>query len=70
MALPVPVLCGSTHWNYGPYIQFGISSFLCEGAGSFRSKQKNLASGAVLMKSISEYYKGTRKARPGPKKKQ
>ncbi|MBM3212425.1 hypothetical protein FJZ33_09405 [Candidatus Poribacteria bacterium] len=47
-----------TYWNNGPHQQFGITTFLCEGAGSFYTKNENLESGAVLMKSIVEYYKG------------
>lgn len=50
----------TTYWNNGPHVQFAITTVLCEGAGSFISKRQNLDSGAVLMKSIAEYYKGTR----------
>lgn len=49
-----------TYWNNGSHQQFGITTFLCEGAGSFYTKQENLESGVVLMKSIVEFYKGTR----------
>jgi hypothetical protein len=45
------------HWNNGPHAQFGITTVLCEGAGNIYTKQENMKSGAVLMKSISEYYK-------------
>ncbi len=51
---------GATHWNVGPHVQFGISTVLCEGAGTWTSKQRDLDSGVVLIKSIAEYYKGTR----------
>jgi hypothetical protein len=51
---------GGTSWTDGPHTQFGITSVLCEGAGSFDTKQKNLDSGVVLMKSIAEYYKETK----------
>ena len=47
---------GVSHWNNGPHIQFGITTYLCEGAGNFYTKVENLQSGAVLMKSIAEYY--------------
>lgn len=48
---------GVNHWNNGPHIQFGMTTFLCEGAGNIYTKKENLQSGAVLMKSVSEYYK-------------
>ncbi len=52
---------GATMWSYAPYIQFGITTVLCEGGGAFTTKQQNnLDSGAVLMKSIAEYCQGTR----------
>ena len=53
---------GSTYWTSGPHQQFGITVFLCEGAGNFYTKQENLDSGVVLIKSIMEYYRGTRNA--------
>jgi hypothetical protein len=49
----------SNHWNAGPHIQFGVSNVLCEGAGGWTSKQDCLDAGAVLMKSLAEFYKGT-----------
>lgn len=51
-----------THWNSGPHLQFGVTNVLCEGAGQWTSKPRSLEAGAVLMKSIAEYYRGT--ARP------
>jgi hypothetical protein len=51
---------GTTHWNVGPHKQFGITTVLCEGAGNWTSKQKDLDAGVVLIRSIAEYYKGTR----------
>jgi len=50
-----------TQWADGPHAQFGVTTFLCEGAGAIYTKQQNLDSGAILMKSIAEYYKGTRR---------
>ncbi len=47
----------TTHWNNGPHVQFGITTVLCEGAGSITTKEKNMASGVVLMKSLAQYYK-------------
>lgn len=51
---------GANQWNSGPHIQFGVTNVLCEGSGQWTSKQKSLDAGAVLMKSIAEYYKGTK----------
>jgi len=48
------------HWNSGPHVQFGVSNVLCEGSGGWTSKQDSLEAGAVLMKSIAEYYKDTK----------
>jgi hypothetical protein len=48
------------HWNSGPHIQFGVTNVLCEGSGTWTSKQMSLDAGAVLMKSIDKYYRGTR----------
>ncbi len=44
-------------WNHGPHHQFGITTVLCEGSGNFYTKEKNLQSGEILMKSICEFYK-------------
>ena len=52
------------HWNSGPHVQFGVTNVLCEGSGQWTSKQRSLDAGVVLMKSIAEYYKGTRPAKP------
>ena len=51
----------TAYWNNGPHVQFGITTVLCEGAGQFTTKQQNLDSGVVLMKSIAEYYHDTRR---------
>ncbi len=48
------------HWNNGPHLQFGISTVLCEGSGGWTSKQMSLDAGAILMKSLAEFYRGTR----------
>jgi hypothetical protein len=44
-------------WQYGSHAQFGITTVLCEGSGNFHTKEKNIESGEVLIKSISEFYK-------------
>ena len=51
---------GSTTWSGGPHKQFGITAVLCEGAGTWTSKQKDLDAGVALIKSIAEYYRGTK----------
>jgi len=48
------------NWTEGTHLQFGITSVLCEGAGALYTKEENVASGGVLMKSIAEHYAGTR----------
>jgi len=52
-----------TYWNSGPHLQFGVTNVLCEGSGGWTSKQKSLDAGAVLMKSIAQYYKGAKPAK-------
>lgn len=49
-----------THWCSGTHKQFGLSAFCCEGGGDIYSKEETLRTGAVLMKSLAEYYRGTR----------
>ncbi|MBM4019106.1 MAG: carboxypeptidase family protein [Planctomycetes bacterium] len=51
---------GSNTWSGGPHKQFGVTAFLCEGGGSIYTKEENLRSGAILMKGLAEYYKGTK----------
>ena len=51
-------------WNEGSHVQFGITNVLCEGAGDWTSKADCLEAGAVLMQSISEYYRGTKSSQP------
>jgi len=48
----------SSNWTEGTHLQFGITSILCEGAGAIYTKEENIASGAVLMKSIAEHHAG------------
>jgi len=50
-----------TKWSTGPHGQFGITAFLCEGSGGIRTKKENKQSGAVIIKALSKFYKGTRK---------
>jgi hypothetical protein len=48
----------ANQWAEGAHFQFGITSILCEGAGALYTKKENTDSGAVLVKTISEYYTG------------
>ncbi len=50
-------------WNNGPHIQFGVTNVLCEGSGTWTSKQRSLDAGAALMKSLAQFYRGTRSAK-------
>jgi hypothetical protein len=47
----------ASHWHQGAHGQFGISAILCEGAGGIFTKEENLESGRILMKSITQYYR-------------
>lgn len=60
LATAVPKKTEGTHWDIGPHLQFGISTFLCEGAGSTYTRQDNTDAGAIIMKSLAAYYKGVR----------
>jgi hypothetical protein len=45
-------------WNGGPHRQFYITTALVEGGGAFTTKQQHWDSGIVMIKSITEFYKG------------
>ncbi|MEX2402785.1 MAG: M14 family zinc carboxypeptidase [Balneolales bacterium] len=47
---------GAVSWSDGPHEQFGITAILCEGGGSFYTKEENITSGEILIKSIADYY--------------
>ena len=49
-----------THWTSGTHIQFGNSAICCEGGGDIDTKEANLHTGKVLMKSLAEFYRGTK----------
>ncbi len=51
---------GIRKWSTGPHKQFGITAFLCEGSGGIRTKQQNKQSGAIIIKALSKYYRGTK----------
>ena len=45
-----------THWCSGTHLQFGVTAFCCEGCGGMFTKEQNLHVGAVLMKTLDDYY--------------
>jgi hypothetical protein len=47
-------------WGSGPGSQFGVTHVLCEGSGALDTKKQNTDSGVVIIKSLAEYYKGTK----------
>lgn len=49
-----------TYWTGGPHTQFGITGFLCEGAGALYHKKQNVESGRIIAKSLAAFYAGTR----------
>ncbi|GAA3400413.1 M14 family zinc carboxypeptidase [Paenibacillus hodogayensis] len=44
-------------WNGGPQRQFGGAGVLCEGGGALLTKEENLASGEVIMRSLADFYR-------------
>ena len=61
LAISKQTRIGDTTWTDGPHAQFGVSAFLCEGGGGLDTKDENLQSGITLMRSIAEYYQGTKR---------
>lgn len=49
-----------TYWSGGPHLQFGITGFLCEGAGAIYTKEENKKSGRIIGQGIAEFYRGTK----------
>jgi polygalacturonase/lysophospholipase L1-like esterase len=45
-----------THWCSGTYLQLKVSAFCVEGAAENFTRQGNMETGALLIKSISEFY--------------
>jgi len=52
---------GGTTWEYGPHLQFGITTILCEGAGALHTREQNEKSGSYLIESLDKFYSGTRR---------
>lgn len=57
-----PPSYGPTSWSDGPHTQFGITAILCEGGAVLQTKRLNMDSGVALIRSIAEYYSGTKTA--------
>lgn len=51
---------GPVSWSDGPHAQFGITAFLCEGGAVLQTKRLNMDSGVALIRSIAEFYRGTK----------
>ncbi|MEX2641377.1 MAG: M14 family zinc carboxypeptidase [Balneolales bacterium] len=51
---------GTTVWDRGVHHQFGITSSLVEGGGYLDTQEENMQAGSILIRSISEFYRGTR----------
>lgn len=51
---------GATSWEYGPHVQFNITTVLCEGGGAIYTKEDNIKSGEILIESIDRYFEGTK----------
>ncbi len=54
---------GATTWTAGPHEQFGLTAILCEGAAVLDTKERNLASGQVIIKALDQYYRTPRPER-------
>jgi Zinc carboxypeptidase len=51
---------GPVSWTAGPHKQFGITAILCEGGAVLQTKELNESSGVAIIRSIADYYAGTR----------
>lgn len=40
-------------WATGPYRQYGVSNFLCEGGGGLYTREDNMESGRILIKALA-----------------
>ncbi len=48
-------------WHDGPTVQFGITSFLCEGSDFWTDKSMSLEVGRIFIEAMAGYYKGARR---------
>ncbi len=52
-------------WNWGPHLQFGVTTVLVEGGGGLLTEEENRASGEALVRGIVEFYSGPKPEREG-----
>lgn len=52
-----------TAWNRGPNVQFGVSTFLVEGAGSILTLEENRQTGIALIRGMTDFYSGIKPPR-------
>ena len=48
-------------WHNGPYVQFGITNYLCEGSDFWTDKNMSFEVGRIFIQAFAEYYKGSKK---------
>ena len=48
-------------WHRGPYEQYGITNFLCEGSDFWTDKSLSLEVGRIFVQAMAEYYQGMRR---------
>ena len=48
-------------WHNGPYAQFGITNYLCEGSDYWTDKNMSLEVGCIFIQAMAQYYKGVKK---------
>lgn len=51
---------GTTVWDRGVHREFGITAALVEGGGELDTPEENMEAGAIMMRSLNEFYRGTR----------
>ncbi len=50
----------TTLWDRGVHHRYGITSAIVEGSGYLDTQEENMKAGEALIKSINEFYRGTR----------
>lgn len=50
----------TTVWDRGVHHQFGITTSLTEGGGYLDTQEENMEAGKIIIRSLSEFYRGTR----------
>jgi hypothetical protein len=51
----------ATLWDRGVHHRYGITSAIVEGSGYLDTQEENMKAGEVLIKSINDFYRGTRR---------